>query len=222
MMGSSPLARGARVSRTRLYGGRGLIPARAGRTEILRGGRSGQGRPQGSSPLARGALVVGVPVDGVAGLIPARAGRTGRGVWRWLARRAHPRSRGAHIAEFAEAIASKGSSPLARGAHCLSLQRGAGRGLIPARAGRTARLDARGCDVRAHPRSRGAHVVVFRGASGVGGSSPLARGARGPAAGRGSARRLIPARAGRTSRQSAPGREGRAHPRSRGAHDAPC
>ena len=193
--GSSPLVRGAprtsraRASRSRAHprsrgehaggvalflAGPRLIPARAGSTRGL--GR-GRGPPQahprsrgehpvptrpggsrsGSSPLARGARWVrdGAPV--LARLIPARAGSTEQTT------RAH---------------AGEGSSPLARGALGVQGVQGGRVGLIPARAGSTGRSVPGWRTPRAHPRSRGEHMVRLVRTGAPVGSSPLARGAR--------------------------------------------
>ena len=112
-------------------------------------------------------------------------------------------------------------------------------GLIPARAGNTARHAGAGCRCRAHPRSRGEHTFAgqvrgfpprahprSRGEHERGryemftsqGSSPLARGTRSRPFAPTLCWGLIPARAGNTlwvaSRVCWPG----AHPRSRGEH----
>ena len=111
-----------------------------------------------------------------------------------------------------------GSSPLARGTPLCSLPNRWGRGLIPARAGNTARSLPCRYAKWAHPRSRGEHVTFTDGTAHRTGSSPLARGTPetvtlAPLCGG-----LIPARAGNTvclhSRHYRP----RAHPRSRGEH----
>ena len=132
--GSSPLARGGRVSGGMPQIGWGLIPARAGRTrrktatgfsarahprsrgaDVLQGWH--RRRPVGSSPLARGGLDEGRGQSWVAGLIPARAGRT--------------------LEQSLGGVDAVGSSPLARGGLCHLRIRCEGGGLIPARAGRT-------------------------------------------------------------------------------------
>ncbi|KXI17743.1 hypothetical protein HMPREF3227_01354 [Corynebacterium sp. CMW7794] len=77
----------------------------------------------------------------------------------------------------AEAQAA-GSSPLTRGALTLSADRPSDCGLIPAHAGSTACAMARTATARAHPRSRGEHVVARVTPAGELGSSPLTRGAR--------------------------------------------
>ena len=95
-------------------------------------------------------------------------------------------------------MAKLGSSPLARGAQNIPCRREAGSGLIPARAGST----ARGCGTTpaggAHPRSRGEHWQLECIFGLDGGSSPLARGARYGAGTNPLPPGLIPARAGST------------------------
>ena len=114
LSGSSPLARGTLARASRCLSWRGLIPARAGNTQLVqriygihwahprsRGEHSVRllvlSLLPGSSPLARGTLRAGDEPGAPAGLIPARAGNT------WSADRwfyppgAHPRSRGEHF-----------------------------------------------------------------------------------------------------------------------------
>ena len=115
VLGSSPLARGTRVWHPGGHSVLGLIPARAGNTVNLcpkrtsiwahprsRGEHQELGYPfgerSGSSPLARGTPGPLVTALTVAGLIPARAGNTSAVSPCLHAFRAHPRSRGEHMA----------------------------------------------------------------------------------------------------------------------------
>ena len=112
-MGSSPLARGLPKRAAAHQCTRGIIPARAGFTRLLKAAvltvldhprsRGVYDRPgyefaqrQGSSPLARGLPVNDYRPRGRPGIIPARAGFTMGcllvGWWRWD----HPRSRGVY------------------------------------------------------------------------------------------------------------------------------
>ena len=171
--GSSPLARGPHDARDAAGPLRGLIPARAGTTQRCRRRRygcgahprsrgdhstNGQAIPgvEGSSPLARGPLAQEHQYFPGRGLIPARAGTT-QGVG-------------------GVGLEMGGSSPLARGPHAPHARYGVVTGLIPARAGTTYKAGIRTTPKRAHPRSRGDHVMRI----GIGwflwGSSPLARG----------------------------------------------
>jgi len=213
--GSSPLARGGRLGLLGPVEVLGLIPARAGRTTPGRCTRPARpahprsrgadamaaeeyGAKLGSSPLARGGHPRPSPRPTPGGLIPARAGRTGTVVSAVTARPAHPRSRGADVRAAEELEAARGSSPLARGGPGGAHRGEDGGRLIPARAGRTSPSGSAGTVARAHPRSRGADGRGGPRQVRVTGSSPLARGGPARVAARLLARRLIPARAGRT------------------------
>ena len=93
MCGSSPLARGLPLRQAAARDQDGIIPARAGFTQLPPGGRDGPGdHPRsrgvytetvsprdgeaGSSPLARGLLGACNPERALNGIIPARAGFT--------------------------------------------------------------------------------------------------------------------------------------------------
>ena len=111
--GSSPRARGAHVSLSRVVGGPGIIPACAGSTRPLaigalarwdhprvRGEHSpacaAGGRGWGSSPRARGALPGVHPGLVGRGIIPACAGSTTVSTANPRRSRDHPRVRGEH------------------------------------------------------------------------------------------------------------------------------
>ena len=157
--------------------------------------------------------------DAVAGLIPARAGNTATERGQAREPSAHPRSRGEHKSGSLDPLQPLGSSPLTRGT-CSRL-----RGeppppsrLIPARAGSTLMLGHVLLVRRAHPRSRGEHYHKQAKQMRDRDSSPLARGTRSPAAPLHRNARLIPARAGNTTRASPSLVPSSAHPRSRGEH----
>ena len=174
--GSSPLARGTLGARTATVAIKGLIPARAGNTVFAvvlpigdgahprsRGehcvGRVGAAGDPGSSPLARGTQAIGMIVTTFTGLIPARAGNTSSSCSYGGIVRAHPRSRGEHMSFEQAATRRKGSSPLARGTLKPLVSFTVCRGLIPARAGNTKPNHQDPRRRRAHPRSRGEHLV---------------------------------------------------------------
>ena len=233
--GSSPLARGTPGKISGIIASIGLIPARAGNTggELFAGGgggahprsrgehagRASQTRAQwGSSPLARGTPVCQLCAELVQGLIPARAGNTPRLQAALDAIRAHPRSRGEHNVSGVDKPNGWGSSPLARGTRLGCKVSGGSFGLIPARAGNTARAKGDKSENGAHPRSRGEHSIAPVFDTVRVGSSPLARGTRSQPVPDGITHGLIPARAGNT-RSSWPARSCcGAHPRSRGEH----
>ena len=130
--GSSPLARGTRLSDGYAGSGQRFIPARAGNTSGARafsirttvhprsrGEHAGRTMRRasntGSSPLARGTPTGRSRARGRQRFIPARAGNT------LTARRyrkpssVHPRSRGEHVSSYRACANCGGSSPLARG-----------------------------------------------------------------------------------------------------------
>ena len=71
----------------------------------------------------------------------------------------HPRSRGVYTIKAGETTLKSGSSPLARGLLGFEEYAGVLHGIIPARAGFTARDDAQGHDGQDHPRSRGVYWI---------------------------------------------------------------
>ena len=174
--GSSPLARGTLTFNGGKPSARGLIPARAGNTHVQwrqalrawahprsRGEHTAAAAPfaeaMGSSPLARGTQKVLYTPGRMAGLIPARAGNTCSRAVLLPISRAHPRSRGEHERAARYRVEHKGSSPLARGTRDVRIVSNANGGLIPARAGNTNRTVILKFLERAHPRSRGEHII---------------------------------------------------------------
>ena len=178
-------------------------------------------RSQGSSPLTRGAQVAVCFFYVVFGLIPAHAGSTLDVKWEVEVGRAHPRSRGEHEGCSSATASRMGSSPLTRGALHLLGRHARDFGLIPAHAGSTLLGLPNFHSHKAHPRSRGEHVLGCFESHLPAGSSPLTRGARPTPAWSGSIGRLIPAHAGSTRSRLRTVRWEWAHPRSRGEHSTP-
>ena len=135
--GSSPLTRGKRLSTGGMSSRIGLIPAHAGKTPPRpRPQPNRRAHPRsrgencwalpscrgksGSSPLTRGKPRRFDTPAWFARLIPAHAGKTR--LRRLLVRlwRAHPRSRGENVRNFAVLVVGGGSSPLTRGKHFLT------------------------------------------------------------------------------------------------------
>ena len=133
---------------------------------------------------------------------------------------AHPRSRGEHWDTLTRLRETCGSSPLARGTRTNRRHWVGRRRLIPARAGNTGLYIFASSSRAAHPRSRGEHFLRTLRVRSVSGSSPLARGTLPVVIFQVAVNRLIPARAGNTSRNAHGTRAGSAHPRSRGEHFA--
>ena len=177
-LGSSPLARG--------------LPPRP-----PAGARGG-----GDHPRSRGVYLPALLREhGEEGIIPARAGFTRRSSGPPRTTRDHPRSRGVYLNQSMTSWTAVGSSPLARGLRGVgAAQAPAGR-IIPARAGFTSVIMSRAATLKDHPRSRGVYTVDHTLARNISGSSPLARGLRALARGYADPARIIPARAGFTSRQ---------------------
>ena len=175
-MGSSPLARGTRTQELPVVTVAGLIPARAGNTRSSHGhhrvdGAHPRSRGEhrcasrcrlvwlGSSPLARGTPPRPFFRARRPGLIPARAGNTPASIALMSELWAHPRSRGEHPKTEYIKVFILGSSPLARGTLDSIGKFWNGIGLIPARAGNTALSVVKYRENRAHPRSRGEHML---------------------------------------------------------------
>ncbi len=235
--GSSPLTRGKRSTASAGPREPGLIPAHAGKTRSGRRGQGGGGaHPRsrgeniaveinnpdywGSSPLTRGKLKLESVRRGGRGLIPAHAGKTRRTVRRFLALRAHPRSRGENHAVEGTGHAGQGSSPLTRGKLTGSTTGVSPTGLIPAHAGKTDDEAAGACDGGAHPRSRGENVGAHCLSPSLRGSSPLTRGKQYLHEQGFYQTGLIPAHAGKTLGVRRRSWVTRAHPRSRGENQA--
>ena len=214
--GSSPLTRGKRRKVTLLGVGSRLIPAHAGKTLVADTAQvAGTAHPrsrgensidqlagktnEGSSPLTRGKRVFRRKLRHTDRLIPAHAGKTTCSARTKTPSRAHPRSRGENAVCFADALMSRGSSPLTRGKLDAVEELVSERRLIPAHAGKTTGRMCRSTCSTAHPRSRGENVRTAQYSPPAGGSSPLTRGK--PAAPRswGRTSRLIPAHAGKTA-----------------------
>ena len=173
--GSSPLTRGKPGRSCGGLARKGLIPAHAGKTapsspadtcwrahprsrgENAVAKAEGSSQP-GSSPLTRGKPRSRAAGAAYSGLIPAHAGKTASPVSSWIARRAHPRSRGENASAVSAAYPASGSSPLTRGKRRYLAVSAPDRGLIPAHAGKTLRQVAQCDSARAHPRSRGENL----------------------------------------------------------------
>ena len=218
MAGSSPLARGLLAAEDSSDWTSGIIPARAGFTRRSRAvvsvlgdhprsrGVYPQARPVllpliGSSPLARGLLCELMCVLACVRIIPARAGFTQHGPRGPGCPADHPRSRGVYHRMGIRAHGRGGSSPLARGLPIRANALSGDDGIIPARAGFTARVRGRSTGRADHPRSRGVYSTAASPRPGAPGSSPLARGLLDKPTFKKGQRGIIPARAGFTGRR---------------------
>ena len=236
-LGSSPLARGLRPASGADRLPAGIIPARAGFTDRRSTPRlrsedhpRSRGvykyrtflstRPGGSSPLARGLRWPGSGIGCPVRIIPARAGFTAVSAAPGRHPEDHPRSRGVYGVSLPTGRSTSGSSPLARGLQGDEFAHDVEGRIIPARAGFTPRPPSRSTRDPDHPRSRGVYTSKAYTMALKTGSSPLARGLRGPHRVGEDVGRIIPARAGFTRRGEGRGRNPADHPRSRGVYSA--
>ncbi len=171
----------------------------------------------GPSPLTRGSPPRLAAHHAGRGSIPAHAGQPGTSAAAFLARRVHPRSRGAAIEQVLRRPRRWGPSPLTRGSPVSLAGRGGDQGSIPAHAGQPAGLHRRAGPARVHPRSRGAAVSSATQVAADQGPSPLTRGSQDLTGEFARARGSIPAHAGQPWTGPTKFVHRPVHPRSRGA-----
>ena len=197
--GSSPRGRGKPKVLARAVSAVRLIPARAGKTIVLSSGamfspahpraggennRSRRGRRTlpGSSPRGRGKHGPGTLQALIARLIPARAGKTAPVCNSVHKHRAHPRAGGENPKCYPFHTTKTGSSPRGRGKRADSTPNIFPQRLIPARAGKTSRSQAKMPAFGAHPRAGGENRAGNRKRACIPGSSPRGRGKPRPCA----------------------------------------
>ena len=172
--------------------------------------------PVGSSPRVRGKRAAVVRGGFKARLIPARAGKTRVRTARPPRSRAHPRACGENIAAFQPGAPDFGSSPRVRGKPHARACPATAHGLIPARAGKTSQCPSGLDQSEAHPRACGENRPQLLGSGIRRGSSPRVREKHTTQTVRHALKRLIPARAGKTSAHHQTNVPPRAHPRACG------
>ena len=151
-------------------------------------------------------------------IIPARAGqtwRTGPRCRRWPD---HPRACGANYLSDILSLALSGSSPRVRGKHGGMPFQPCERRIIPARAGQTTSSPTSPTTPPDHPRACGANLAGAGNARRTCGSSPRVRGKQALRRERLAKGRIIPARAGQTSRCTLTVASRPDHPRACGAN----
>ena len=194
-MGSSPRMRGTQARRIHRHHRHGIIPAHAGehRMSIV-----STAPLVGSSPRMRGTLGLRLGRVPVLGIIPAHAGNTGhrKSTTAWT--RDHPRACGEHSRRLTLDPLPHGSSPRMRGTLTAISLAESTVGIIPAHAGNTGAVRARGGPCRDHPRACGEHAGISLHDQGATGSSPRMRGTRVVACGAPCLQGIIPAHAGNT------------------------
>ena len=173
----------------------------------------------GSSPRVRGKQRHGRGGRRLLRLIPARAGKTRHQPRTPRGRRAHPRACGENTLWVMVSRFAFGSSPRVRGKHVVGDGVPLRVRLIPARAGKTFPCVDGRWRPSAHPRACGENIFTVMHTRKRGGSSPRVRGKHLSYRVLLLFRRLIPARAGKTTRRP----RGRgcpwAHPRACGEND---
>ena len=172
--------------------------------------------PPGSSPRVRGKRYYLHWPSPLLGLIPARAGKTPPRAPGPSPGGAHPRACGENAAQLDQRRGCGGSSPRVRGKRVVGEVAQEVVGLIPARAGKTFHFRSVYSPEGAHPRACGENPAVAVDGALTVGSSPRVRGKRAPHARRVGPRRLIPARAGKTTGGGTGAARRRAHPRACG------
>ena len=172
----------------------------------------------GSSPRVRGPHGAARECRRQQRLIPARAGTTAARRRNPRRGSAHPRACGDHQQRPAASGGNIGSSPRVRGPRKPARPPRLDVRLIPARAGTTPAGLAQTVAGTAHPRACGDHESSSGSGAGLIGSSPRVRGPRRSAPGAARPPRLIPARAGTTTRSPSSRLSSAAHPRACGDH----
>ena len=233
--GSSPRMRGSLLRVLETGGVRGIIPAHAGLTVVLRAGvhvmrdhprACGAHRlrltvmrsASGSSPRMRGSPCREVGHGSADGIIPAHAGLTDARPPEDGPNRDHPRACGAHTCSSGIVVSSTGSSPRMRGSQGLTQADLADKGIIPAHAGLTEGRHVRVTGSGDHPRACGAHCMAYGNPLNYQGSSPRMRGSRSSKRSFPSPPGIIPAHAGLTKEKSEKVLDRGDHPRACGAH----
>ena len=228
--GSSPRGRGKLPPPPQDRQAAGLIPAWAGKTSAIMSYPSMlKAHPRvggenhswigatvwfvGSSPRGRGKRS---PTRGARGfwrLIPAWAGKTLRACYSLVTLWAHPRVGGENSSPSWSVDFRFGSSPRGRGKRTRGNAPGSSPGLIPAWAGKTRPRASHTGGRQAHPRVGGENGDFGPGEAACRGSSPRGRGKRVQPTEPDQRGRLIPAWAGKTTRQPRSTPLHRAHPR---------
>ena len=173
-------------------------------------------RAGGSSPRGRGKLDGRERVGLTVRLIPARAGKTAPCPPKAWNLTAHPRAGGENAPGVQAGTPQAGSSPRGRGKQSTGRAPSNRRGLIPARAGKTATNCQTPTRGQAHPRAGGENFARYSRRYSPLGSSPRGRGKHRDAHPRRRQDGLIPARAGKTPTWSTPTVACWAHPRAGG------
>ena len=170
----------------------------------------------GRSPRTRGSPCISGRTREGPGSIPAHAGKPPRWCFRKLRARVDPRARGEARVRQRMSRHPTGRSPRTRGSHSKPTVRPAGKGSIPAHAGKPSRANPVLDGIKVDPRARGEAFKTVYDARKAAGRSPRTRGSPGHLGVRGSCGRSIPAHAGKPGNTEAAGIPIRVDPRARG------
>ena len=215
-LGSPPLVRERRHLRRQIYQPTGITPARAGKTKrpCIPGPPAGDhprscgkdyritwenGKITGSPPLVRERLVEPKGDGMYVRITPARAGKTERNMFDFDLQRDHPRSCGKDLPDDARISTIGGSPPLVRERPDLPGKLPFSLRITPARAGKTNDSMPPVPKSEDHPRSCGKDSSSRKATECMSGSPPLVRERPQAKAAEQNARRITPARAGKTS-----------------------
>ena len=132
--------------------------------------------PSGSPPRVRGKVVDLLLQRRIAGITPARAGKSAENCKPRSAQRDHPRACGEKISTICMAGVFKGSPPRVRGKVRPRSWARSGRGITPARAGKSYPRNLRGGRCEDHPRACGEKLILGLTQVFMAGSPPRVRG----------------------------------------------
>ena len=232
-MGSPPRVRGKPERGRSVHRGRGITPARAGKTPFRQRCADGHedhpracgentvgsiltGWNDGSPPRVRGKRVRERDLSRDERITPARAGKTMTVSATTLAAGDHPRACGENSRIGSRPTFHPGSPPRVRGKRIPWNAIHWRLGITPARAGKTARRFARFTAMPDHPRACGENLSDTVRGSSAAGSPPRVRGKHAAWYAALTADGITPARAGKTFSQTWSGLQNRDHPRACG------
>ena len=216
-MGSPPRVRGKPERGRSVHRGRGITPARAGKTPFRQRCADGHedhpracgentvgsiltGWNDGSPPRVRGKRVRERDLSRDERITPARAGKTMTVSATTLAAGDHPRACGENSRIGSRPTFHPGSPPRVRGKRRYRYDRWRAAGITPARAGKTSAMVSSAMGVWDHPRACGENVQLNLRDRLHQGSPPRVRGKHRSGTVKRRYTGITPARAGKTER----------------------